>query len=172
MHISYIYIYILYIGKGIHCYTMIRIHEHPSGFCRLSFVSRLEVNILQPSDDVETSAMDCANLRPDGEYLRPEEPLTVITCNHNVITTLEQKSDGRAEASRTDFALEFCQEMDLITRSTRVFARAKPEDMVTLTSHRVLWEHMGTIPTWCLWEELATKTTGGCQPWRLRCWCQ
>ncbi|CAL1163717.1 unnamed protein product [Cladocopium goreaui] len=31
------------------------------------------VNILQPSDDVETSAMDCANLRPDGEYLRPEE---------------------------------------------------------------------------------------------------
>jgi len=56
---------------------------------------------------------------------------------------LEQKSDGRAEASRTDFALEFCkQEMDLITRSTRVFARAKPEDMVTLTSHRVLWEHI------------------------------
>jgi len=32
-----------------------------------------EVNILQPSDDEETSAMDCANLRPDGEYLRPEE---------------------------------------------------------------------------------------------------
>jgi len=31
------------------------------------------VNILQPSDDEETSAMDCANLRPDGEYLRPEE---------------------------------------------------------------------------------------------------
>ena len=54
---------------------MICIHEYPSGFCRLSFVSRLEVNILQPSDDVETSAMDCANLRPDGEYLRPEEPL-------------------------------------------------------------------------------------------------
>jgi hypothetical protein len=59
----------------IHCYTMICIHEYPSGFCRLSFVSRLEVNILRPSDDVETSAMDCANLRPDGEYLRPEEPL-------------------------------------------------------------------------------------------------
>eukprot|EP00434_Breviolum_minutum_P006201 symbB.v1.2.005468.t1/scaffold260.1/size426026/19 len=31
------------------------------------------VNILQASDDIETSAMDCANLRPDGEYLRPEE---------------------------------------------------------------------------------------------------
>lgn len=33
-----------------------------------------KVNILQASDDIETSAMDCANLRPDGEYLRPEEP--------------------------------------------------------------------------------------------------
>eukprot|EP00434_Breviolum_minutum_P006202 symbB.v1.2.005469.t1/scaffold260.1/size426026/20 len=53
------------------------------------------VNILQPSDDIETSAMDCANLRPDGEYLRPEE-------------------------------------MDLITRSTRVFARAKPEDKLEI----------------------------------------
>ena len=31
------------------------------------------MNILQPSDDIETSAMDCANLRPDGEYLRPED---------------------------------------------------------------------------------------------------
>jgi len=53
------------------------------------------VNILQASDDIETSAMDCANLRPDGEYLRPEE-------------------------------------MDLITRSTRVFARAKPEDKLEI----------------------------------------
>ena len=28
-----------------------------------------EVNILQPEDDEEVSAMDCARLRPDGEYL-------------------------------------------------------------------------------------------------------
>eukprot|EP00913_Durusdinium_trenchii_P029088 g27273.t1 len=49
------------------------------------------VNILQDTDDVETSAMDCASLRPNGEYLSN-------------------------------------QEMDLVTCSTRVFARAKPEE--------------------------------------------
>eukprot|EP00913_Durusdinium_trenchii_P031355 g29360.t1 len=31
------------------------------------------VNILQASDDIETSAMDCASLRPDGEYLSPQD---------------------------------------------------------------------------------------------------
>ncbi len=40
----------------------------------LHLLAHYKVNILQPSDDIETSAMDCANLRPDGEYLRPEEP--------------------------------------------------------------------------------------------------
>ncbi|CAJ1449453.1 unnamed protein product [Effrenium voratum] len=53
------------------------------------------VNILQASDDVETSAMDCAVLRPNNEYL----------------------SD---------------QEMDNVTRCTRVFARAKPEDKLEI----------------------------------------
>ena len=52
-------------------------------------LSQIEVNILQPSDDVETSAMDCANLRPDGEYLRPEEPL-----NHHIGTEEGWQSDG------------------------------------------------------------------------------
>ena len=28
-----------------------------------------EVNILQPCDDPDVSAVDCACLRPDGEYL-------------------------------------------------------------------------------------------------------
>lgn len=31
--------------------------------------TKREVNILQASDDVETSAMDCAVLRPNNEYL-------------------------------------------------------------------------------------------------------
>lgn len=53
------------------------------------------VNILQDTDDVETSAMDCASLRPNGEYLSN-------------------------------------QEMDLVTCSTRVFARAKPEDKLEI----------------------------------------
>jgi len=53
------------------------------------------VNILQPTDDEETCAMDCAKLRPDGEYL----------------------SDS---------------EMDLLTGSVRVFARAKPEDKLEI----------------------------------------
>ena len=35
---------------------------------------QLEVNILQPEDDEEISAMDCARLRPDGEYLDNSAP--------------------------------------------------------------------------------------------------
>jgi len=53
------------------------------------------VNILQPEDDEEVSAMDCARLRPDGEYLDNSE-------------------------------------MDKLTSSVRVFARAKPEDKLEI----------------------------------------
>eukprot|EP00931_Biecheleriopsis_adriatica_P083339 TRINITY_DN5691_c0_g1_i3.p1 TRINITY_DN5691_c0_g1~~TRINITY_DN5691_c0_g1_i3.p1 ORF type:complete len:1094 (+),score=262.48 TRINITY_DN5691_c0_g1_i3:82-3363(+) len=53
------------------------------------------VNILQAGDDEETSAVDCARLRPGGEYI--------------------------SEA-----------EMDSLTSSVRVFARAKPEDKLEI----------------------------------------
>jgi len=53
------------------------------------------VNILQAGDDEETSAVDCARLRPGGEYI--------------------------SEA-----------EMDMLTSSVRVFARAKPEDKLEI----------------------------------------
>eukprot|EP00439_Symbiodinium_sp_Y106_P086689 s548_g35.t1 len=53
------------------------------------------VNILQQEDDEEVSAMDCARLRPDGEYLDNSE-------------------------------------MDKLTSSVRVFARAKPEDKLEI----------------------------------------
>eukprot|EP00439_Symbiodinium_sp_Y106_P013082 s6701_g1.t3 len=53
------------------------------------------VNILQPCDDPDVSAVDCACLRPDGEYLDSKE-------------------------------------MDKLTGSVRVFARAKPEDKLEI----------------------------------------
>ncbi|CAE7208424.1 unnamed protein product, partial [Symbiodinium sp. CCMP2456] len=53
------------------------------------------VNILQPCDDPDVSAVDCACLRPDGEYLDNKE-------------------------------------MDKLTGSVRVFARAKPEDKLEI----------------------------------------
>ncbi|CAE7239642.1 unnamed protein product [Symbiodinium microadriaticum] len=53
------------------------------------------VNILQPCDDPDVSAVDCACLRPDGEYLDAKE-------------------------------------MDKLTGSVRVFARAKPEDKLEI----------------------------------------
>merc|ERR1719270_242632 len=53
------------------------------------------VNILLPEDDEATSAVDCAKLRPDGDYLPNEE-------------------------------------IDLLTSSVRVFARAKPEDKLEI----------------------------------------
>ena len=49
------------------------------------------MNILQASDDIETSAMDCANLRPDGEYLRPEDPERGVT-----VAFRHQDSDAQA----------------------------------------------------------------------------
>ena len=70
-----------------------------------------EVNILQPEDDEEVSAMDCARLRPDGEYL------------DNSAARIETES---IEAKLRSWA---CQEMDKLTSSVRVFARAKPEEM-------------------------------------------
>eukprot|EP00435_Cladocopium_sp_Y103_P010272 s1159_g2.t1 len=90
---------------GDYLLTAIAIAKNVARWQGSGFV-KPEVNILQPSDDVETSAMDCANLRPDGEYLRPEEPPLDFT-----------------------FFSEWI-EMDMITRATRVFARAKPEDWV------------------------------------------
>merc|ERR1719270_2408341 len=36
------------------------------------------VNILQPSDNVETSAFDCARLRPDGQYM-PDDEMDAFT---------------------------------------------------------------------------------------------
>ncbi|CAK9078549.1 Calcium-transporting ATPase 1 (BACCA1) [Durusdinium trenchii] len=65
------------------------------------------VNILQDTDDVETSAMDCASLRPNGEYLSN-------------------------------------QEMDLVTCSTRVFARAKPEEKVWAQGWSISWHQSST----------------------------
>mmetsp|Transcript_72591 Transcript_72591/g.210100 ORF Transcript_72591/g.210100 Transcript_72591/m.210100 type:complete len:746 (+) Transcript_72591:2-2239(+) len=53
------------------------------------------VNILQPGDDEAFSAIDCARLRPDGNYL-----------SH--------------------------MDMDILTSSVRVFARAKPEDKLEI----------------------------------------
>ena len=53
------------------------------------------MNILQPCDDPDVSAVDCACLRPDGEYLD-------------------------------------AQEIDKLTGSVRVFARAKPEDKLEI----------------------------------------
>ena len=66
-----------------------------------------EVNILQPCDDPDVSAVDCACLRPDGEYLDPK----AASC----LSLYAQ------------LACDF-QEMDKLTGSVRVFARAKPEE--------------------------------------------
>ena len=55
------------------------------------------MNILQASDDIETSAMDCANLRPDGEYLRPEDPERVTQGSESVTVAFRhQDSDAQA----------------------------------------------------------------------------
>lgn len=53
------------------------------------------VNILKPDDDEEACALDCANLRPNGEYLSDPE-------------------------------------MDMLTKTVKVFARAQPEDKLEI----------------------------------------
>lgn len=96
----------------------------------------LEVNILQDTDDVETSAMDCASLRPNGEYLS------------NQVDDRGRRRDDRGRPDRA-FSLRpreapRCQEMDLVTCSTRVFARAKPEEKVWAQGWSISWHQSST----------------------------
>ena len=71
--------------------------------------------------------MDCACLRPDGEYLDTKD--CCLSC-HAAVLHITFMSFDRCPSLPCccSWDPECVQEMDKLTGSVRVFARAKPED--------------------------------------------